>query len=74
NAAALDTRVKATVASTMYDMSRVNAQGYTTFQYSESKLGKHSKLVQIRSVWRSEKRRSLRSCSSTVTNGEIPIL
>ncbi len=28
NAAALDTRVKATVASTMYDMSRVNAKGY----------------------------------------------
>lgn len=28
NAAALDTRVKATVASTMYDMSRVNARGY----------------------------------------------
>ena len=28
NAAALDTRIKATVASTMYDMSRVNAQGY----------------------------------------------
>lgn len=28
NTAALDTRVKATVASTMYDMSRVNANGY----------------------------------------------
>ncbi len=28
NAAALDTRIKATVASTMYDMSRVNAKGY----------------------------------------------
>lgn len=28
NAAAIDTRIKATVASTMYDMSRVNAQGY----------------------------------------------
>ncbi len=28
NAAALDTRIKATVASTMYDMSRVNAYGY----------------------------------------------
>lgn len=28
NAAALDTRVKATVTSTMYDMSRVNAFGY----------------------------------------------
>jgi len=28
NAAALDTRIKATVTSTMYDMSRVNAYGY----------------------------------------------
>lgn len=28
NAATLDTRIKATVTSTMYDMSRVNAQGY----------------------------------------------
>ncbi len=28
NTAALDTRIKATVSSTMYDMSRVNAQGY----------------------------------------------
>lgn len=28
NAASMDTRVKATVASTMYDMTRVNARGY----------------------------------------------
>lgn len=28
NAAAIDTRIKATVTSTMYDMSRVNAYGY----------------------------------------------
>ena len=28
NTAALDTRIKATVASTMYDMTRVNAKGY----------------------------------------------
>lgn len=28
NAASMDTRVKATVASTMYDMTRVNAKGY----------------------------------------------
>lgn len=28
NAAAIDTRVKATIAVTMYDMSRVNAKGY----------------------------------------------
>lgn len=28
NAAAIDTRIKATIASTMYDMTRVNAKGY----------------------------------------------
>ncbi len=28
NAAAIDTRIRATVASTMYDMTRVNAKGY----------------------------------------------
>ena len=28
NAAAMDTRIKATVTATMYDMTRVNARGY----------------------------------------------
>ncbi|MBD5135474.1 MAG: alpha/beta hydrolase [Lachnospiraceae bacterium] len=35
NAAALDTRIKATVASTMYDMSRINANGYFDSEDSE---------------------------------------
>ena len=35
NTAALDTRVNATVASTMYDMSRVNANGYFDSENSE---------------------------------------
>lgn len=35
NAAAIDTRIKATVASTMYDMSRVNAKGYFDAEDSE---------------------------------------
>ncbi|MBD5082880.1 MAG: alpha/beta hydrolase [Clostridiales bacterium] len=35
NAAALDTRIKATVTSTMYDMSRVNANGYFDSEDSE---------------------------------------
>ncbi len=35
NAAALDTRIKATVASTMYDMARVNARGYFDAEDSE---------------------------------------
>jgi fermentation-respiration switch protein FrsA (DUF1100 family) len=35
NTAALDTRIKATVASTMYDMTRVNAKGYFDAEDSE---------------------------------------
>ena len=35
NTAALDTRIKATVASTMYDMTRVNANGYFDSEASE---------------------------------------
>ena len=35
NAAAIDTRIKAAVASTMYDMSRVNANGYFDAEDSE---------------------------------------
>jgi len=37
NAAAIDTRIKATVASTMYDMSRVSGNGYFDADNSESK-------------------------------------
>lgn len=35
NAAALDTRIKATASSTMYDMARVNAKGYFDSEDSE---------------------------------------
>ncbi len=37
NAAALDTRIKATAAMTMYDMTRVNAKGYFDADDSEEK-------------------------------------
>ena len=37
NTAALDTRIKATVSSTMYDMTRVNANGYFDSEDSEEK-------------------------------------
>ena len=37
NVAALDTRIKATVVSTMYDMSRVNANGYFDSEDSADK-------------------------------------
>ena len=41
NAAAMDTRIKATVASTMYDMTRVNANGY--FDSEDSEEARHAK-------------------------------
>ena len=41
NAAAIDTRIKATVASTMYDMARVNAKGY--FDAEDSEEARHEK-------------------------------
>ncbi|UXR78479.1 MULTISPECIES: alpha/beta hydrolase [unclassified Staphylococcus] len=45
NAAAIDTRVKATVATTMYDMSRVNAKGYYDSEDSaEQRLDKKKHL------------------------------
>ena len=37
NVASLDTRIKATIASTMYDMTRVNANGYFDLEDSEEK-------------------------------------
>ena len=40
NAAAMDTRIKATVASTMYDMSRVNANGYFDYEKDSAVLKK----------------------------------
>lgn len=37
NAAAMDTRIKATVASTMYDMSRVNANSYNDLMDADAR-------------------------------------
>lgn len=37
NAAAIDTRIKATAASTMYDMSRVNSKGYFDFMTTDER-------------------------------------
>ena len=45
NTAALDTRVKATVASTMYDMARVNANGY--FDAEDSEEARYNKKVAL---------------------------
>ena len=48
NAAAIDTRIKATVASTMYDMTRVNANGYFDSEDSEEK--RHEKKVALNNL------------------------
>lgn len=40
NAAAIDTRIKATVVSTMYDMSRINGNGY--FDADDSEEARHA--------------------------------
>ena len=51
NVAALDTRIKATVASTMYDMTRVNANGYFDSEDSEEqRYAKKKALNDLRSA------------------------
>lgn len=45
NVAALDTRIKATAASTMYDMTRVNAKGY--FDAEDSEEARYAKKTAI---------------------------
>lgn len=48
NAAALDTRIKAVVTSTMYDMSRVNANGYFDGENSEAARFEKKRLLTSR--------------------------
>lgn len=45
NAAAVDTRIKATVTSTMYDMTRVNANGY--FDNEDSEESRYEKRKEL---------------------------
>lgn len=50
NAAAMDTRIKATVASTMYDMSRVNANGYNDSMDADARYKLREQLNAQRTV------------------------
>ena len=50
NAAAMDTRIKATVASTMYDMSRVNANGYFDSMNADQRYELKKQLNEQRTV------------------------
>ena len=58
NAAAMDTRIKATVASTMYDMTRVNAKGYfdamdenARYDYYKTERGYHPRSLNSNRGW-----------------------
>lgn len=55
NAAALDTRIKATVTSTMYDMCRVTAKGY--FDAEDSEAARYAK----RTAWNTQRTAEYRS-------------
>lgn len=50
NAAAIDTRIKATVTVTMYDMSRVNANGYFDSMDAEARYAARKRLNDIRTA------------------------
>lgn len=50
NTAAIDTRIKATVVSTMYDMSRVNAKGYFDSEDSEEQRYQHRKALNAQRI------------------------
>ena len=63
NAAALDTRIKATVASTMYDMTRVTAKGY--FDGEDSEEARH----QTRAALNEQRVRDYRSGSYARAGG-----
>lgn len=67
NTAALDTRVKATVTSTMYDMSRVNANGY--FDADNNEEARYNNKVALNKA-RTE---SYRSGEYTRAGGCLPL-
>ena len=55
NAATLDTRIKATVASTMYDMTRGNANGY--FDSEDSEEARNAKKQSLNTIRTEEYRK-----------------
>lgn len=65
NAAAIDTRIKATVTSTMYDMSRVNANGY--FDAEDSSDARYAK----RQVLNAQRTEDYRKGTYTLGGGVV---
>ena len=72
NAAAIDTRIKATVTVTMYDMSRVNANGYFDAMDADARYELRKKLNAQRTIdarnvhmhWQEGGGSATRGCSS----------
>ena len=67
NTAAVDTRIKATVVSTMYDMSRINANGY--FDEADSEAARH----QLRERYSAARTRIYRSGDYGRAGGCMPL-
>ena len=65
NAAALDTRIKATVAATMYDMTRVNAKGY--FDSADSEEARY----QMKAAMCAQRLEDLKAGSYTLGGGVV---
>lgn len=65
NAAAIDTRIKATVSSTMYDMTRVNARGY--FDAADSEEARH----ELRVALNKQRTEDYRSGSYALAGGVV---
>ena len=68
NAAAIDTRIKATVASTMYDMTRVNAKGY--FDAEDSEEARYEK----RKALNAQRIEDYKSGSYALAGGVVDVL
>ena len=64
NAAAMDTRIKATVTSTMYDMSRVNANGYNDIMDADARY-------ELRKQLNAQRTEDYRNGSYTLAGGVI---
>lgn len=65
NTAAIDTRIKATVASTMYDMARVGAKGY--FDAEDSEQARYDKKV----AWNAQRIEDYKNGSYALGGGVV---
>ena len=64
NAAAIDTRIKATVTATMYDMSRVNANGYFDAMDADARY-------ELRKQLNAQRTEDYRKCTYALAGGVV---